>query len=149
MIIFNGAIYLPTRKKAIEAMIKLLEIKPGEKIADLGAGDGRLIIAMARAGAEAHGYEINPILVSLAKRKIKKAGLEGRAFVHLKSFWAENFSQFDAIAIFGINDIMKKMEEKLIKELKSETRVVSNCFEFPNWKSSKKEDTIFLYKKEV
>ena len=41
--------------RQIESMLALAEIKPGEKMADLGSGDGRIVIAFAKAGAEAHG----------------------------------------------------------------------------------------------
>ena len=69
--IINGAIYYPSEKKNVEVIVKFLNIKPGEKIADLGSGDGRIIIALARAGAEAHGYEVNPFLVRQSRKKIK------------------------------------------------------------------------------
>lgn len=144
-ILFRGAIYLPSKKKIVKKMIELAKIKSGEKAADLGAGDGRLIIALARAGAEAHGYEINPLLVWLAKTNIRKAGFENKAFIHFRSFWHENFSEFDIVTIYGIGYAMKKLEPKLKQELKPRTRIVSNCFTFPNWPKSKKEDGIYLY----
>lgn len=146
-ILFRGAIYLPTQKRTVKKMIELSSVKPGEIAVDLGSGDGRLIIALARAGAKAHGYEINPFLVLLARRNIRKAKLGDRAFVHFKNFWKEDFSQFDIVTIFGIGYAMKPLEQKLKKELKIGARIVSNAFPFPNWQYEKKEDTAFLYRK--
>jgi len=67
--LFWGAVYVPTEDSRAKRMIEFLDIRPGEKIIDLGAGDGRLVIAAANAGAEAHGYEISSALVRLAKKK--------------------------------------------------------------------------------
>ena len=145
--LFWGALYVPTKDEKVKKMIELLDIKEGEKALDIGAGDGRLVIALAKAGATATGFEINPFLVKLAKKNIKKAGLEGKAFVYCKNFWKKDFSQYDAVSVYGIGYIMKSLEKKLKKELKKGSRIASNAFGFPNWSPVKKEDNIFLYKK--
>jgi ribosomal protein L11 methylase PrmA len=137
--IFRGAPFLPTQQKALEKMIELAEIKPGDKLADLGSGDGRILIAAAKAGAEAHGYEINPVLILWSRYKIKKAGLSGKALVHWKNFWLEHFNQYDIVTIFGITGIMERLESKLMSEMRPGARVVSNIFKFPNWEGEKHE----------
>jgi len=146
-VLFKGAIYLPTQKRTVKKMIELANIKPGEIAVDLGSGDGRLVIALARAGAEAYGYEINPLLVLLARLNIRKAGLKGKAFIRFKNFWKEDFSQFDIVTIFGIGYVMEPLKQKLEKELKIGTRIVSNAFPVPGWQHEKKEDTAFLYRR--
>ena len=146
-VLFKGAIYLPTRRKTVAKMIEFADIKPGDIAVDLGSGDGRLVIALAKAGAEAHGYEINPLLVLISRYKISKAGLKNKAFVHLKNFWKEDLSQFNVVMIFGINFAMNPLKEKLEKELKSGARIISNSFSFPGWEPIKEEDTALFYKK--
>jgi len=146
-ILFLGAPYVITDQERVKKIIVLLNIKPGDKAVDLGSGDGRLVIAMAKAGAEAYGYEINPFLVLLAKKNIQKAGLKNKAFIHWKSFWKEDFSSFNAVTVFGVSYIMKRLETKLQKELKPSARVVSSVFTFPSWVYLKKEGAIYLYEK--
>jgi Protein-L-isoaspartate carboxylmethyltransferase len=80
--VLRGAPYIPTKREGVIKMLKLARVRPGCKALDIGSGDGRLVIALAQAGAEAHGCEINPVLVWWSRRKIKAAGLEGRAFIH-------------------------------------------------------------------
>ena len=145
-LIFWGAIYVPTEKERIKTIIRFAEIKPGEKAVDLGSGDGRLVIALAKAGAEAHGYEINPLLVWKARKDISKAKIENKAFIHWKSFWQEDLSDFDVVVIYGISHIMRRLEKKLKGELKKDARVICNAFNFPNWTQIKKEDGVYLYK---
>lgn len=146
-LVFWGAIYVSSKDGNIKKMIELAEIKAGEKVADLGAGDGKLVIALAKKGAEASGYEINPILVWIARRNINKSGLKGKAFIYWKNFWNEDLSKFDVITVYGIGYIMKKLERKLRKELKNNARVVSNAFCFPTWPQAKKDEDVYLYKK--
>jgi len=145
--IFYGAVYLPSDKEKVKTIIRLAEIKPGEKVVDLGSGDGVLVIALAKAGAEAHGYEINPLLVLIARKNISKARIGNKAFIHWKSFWNEDLSGFDVVVIYGINYIMGRLEKKLRGELKKDARVVSNAFNFPGWPQIKKEEGVYLYKK--
>ena len=147
--LFWGAIYVPTKPEIVEKMIKFADIKAGDKAADLGSGDGRLIIALAKAGAEAHGYEISPFLVRLAKKNIIKAELENKAFIHWKNLWNEDFSKFNIITIYGMGHMMKKLEFKLKKELKPGSRIISNAFTFPTWQPSKKEKNVYLYEQKV
>ena len=144
--IFKGAPFVPTDKLTLERMITLAEIKPGEKLVDLGSGDGRIIIAAAMLGAIAHGFEINPLLVLWSRWKIKKAGLSDRAFVHWKSFWRADLSEFDIVMLFGITGIIGQLEVKLKAELKDGSRVISNTFKFPNWEPEKVQN-VFVYKK--
>jgi len=147
--LFKGAVFVPTNRKTIERMIDLANVKAGVRAADIGSGDGRLVIALAKAGAEAHGYEIHPLLVWLSKRNISKAGLAGKAFVHRKSFWDEDLSKFDIVTVYGVPKIMEKLEEKLKKELKTDARIISNKYTFPTWSLSKKEDNVYLYEQKV
>lgn len=141
----KGAPYAPIHKEHLPVMLKLLKIKPGEKAVDIGAGDGRIVIAMARAGADAHGFEINPLLVLWAKWNILRSGMRGKAHVHLKNFIKADFSEFDIFTTYLTQFGMKHVEEKLAKEAKPTARIAADFWQLPTWKASKHEDTIYLY----
>lgn len=141
----RGAPYVPSSEAKIGEMVRLAAIRPGERVADFGSGDGRVVMALARAGAEAHGFEINPILVWLSRRKIRAAGLRDRAHIHYQSFWRVNAGAFDVVVVFGISHIMPALERKLRRELKSRARVVSNAFAFPQWSPARVEDSVYRY----
>ena len=146
--ILKGAPFVPISKEKIERAIELVGLKPGQKIADLGSGDGRFLIACAKKGVRAVGFEINPFLVWRANLNIKKEGLQNLAKAKLSNFWWENLSDFDVIFVYGIGHIMKGLEKKLQKELKPGAKVVSFIFQFPNWQSKKEEKGIYIYWKE-
>jgi len=141
----SGAIYFPTSSGNLAIILKMAEVRPGDKIADLGSGDGRILIAFARAGAEAHGYEVNPLLVRCSRQAILKAGLEEKAIVYWVSFWRTNLSRYDAVVVYGFPHIMKKLGEKLKRELVPGTKVISNIYTFPNWAEAKSENRVHLY----
>lgn len=146
VLLAQGAPFVRSRPETIQRMITLIRVQPGEKAADLGAGDGSVVIALARAGAEAHGFELNPLLVWRARRNIRRAGLQDRATVHRKNFWKANLSSFDVIAVFGIPHIMRRLEVKLRRELKPGGRVVSNAFRFPTWQPAGEDHSVYLYR---
>lgn len=142
-----GAPYLPTSLEKVKKIIELADLKLGEKLVDLGCGDGRILIAAAKNGISVVGYEIDPLLCILAKRKIKKAGFENLVKIYCQSFWRINLEQFDVVIIFGAPGIMDRLEKKLLKELKIGARIISYIFPFPKWELEKKESGIFVYRK--
>ena len=141
-----GAPFVPIAPTVLKRMIELLTIQPGEKAADLGAGDGRVVIELARAGAKAQGYEINPLLVLASRKNIKHAEMARQASVHWKNFWKQDLSSFQVVTLFGMPHMMKKLQEKLAKELKPGSRVISHQFKFPDWPIAQQESQLYLYR---
>lgn len=132
----------------LKAMLELANIMKGQKVADLGSGNGKVVIAFAKQGAQAYGYEINPFLVFLSKYRIKKLGLQKKACVYCKNLWNVDLKEFDVIVIYGIPYMMKQLEEKIQKEATAGTKIISNNFTFPNWKIKRQLDVVKLYIKE-
>lgn len=143
--LYRGAFYVPTKRKYIPRIMALLGPRPGEKVVDLGSGDGRLLIALAEAGAEAHGFEHNPLLAMRSRQLFRKRGCGNKAVVHCENFWNADLSSFDGVVIYGIPYIMGRLEKKLRAELRPGARVVSHAFQFPNWELSLKEKGVYLY----
>lgn len=92
--------YFKTSRYRVETMVELAEVKPSDKGADLGSGDGRIVIAFAKAGITMHGYEIDEELKKLAENNIQTENLTN-AFIHSKDFWQEDLSSYDIICGAG------------------------------------------------
>jgi hypothetical protein len=142
----RGAVYVPSTPEKARQMADLSGVAVGEKAADLGSGDGRVVIECARRGAEAHGFEVNPILVLLSRRNIRRAGMQDRAFIHWKSFWRARLSPFDAVTVFQGSFVMRRLERKLRKELAPGARVVSDYWGFPTLVRESVHGTLFCYR---
>lgn len=140
---FFGAPYAALSYDSIKVMMTLLKPKKGGKLLDLGSGDGRIVIAAASLGLDAKGYEINPILLIVSKYKLIKNESKGQIF--LKDYWRNDLSEFDYITVWGVPHMMKRLENKLLKELKPGAKVVSNHSRFPNWKEEKSQNDVYLY----
>ncbi|MFA6392357.1 MAG: methyltransferase domain-containing protein [Patescibacteria group bacterium] len=143
----TGAPFAPSAKKGVKKMIELANIKDGDVAVDLGSGDGRIVIALAKAGAEAHGYEINRFLAWYSMAKIRMHGLEKKAFIHRGNFFKEDLSKYNVVIIFGIFNIMKKLGNKLREELKPNSTIICNNFSLPNWEPINRDGKFYVYKK--
>ncbi len=141
----RGAVYVPSSPENTRRMVDAASPAPGERAVDLGAGDGRLVAALAACGVEAHGYEINPILVLLARRNIRRAGLAGRAFIHWKSFWRARLSGFQVVVVFQGSFIMRRLERKLRRELAPGARVVTDYWRLPGLVPELTRGTVYRY----
>lgn len=62
------------REVAVPAVLRLLDLKPGERILDVGSGQGVLAPAVAHAGAEYVGVDASPRLIDLARRQHGRMG---------------------------------------------------------------------------
>lgn len=130
--IINGAVYFPSSIRNVGMIVELAGVRPGQKVVDLGSGDGRIVMALARLGAEAHGYEINPLLAWKSRRAIRRAGLGQNAFVHWQSIWNADLAGYQVVTVYGVPWIMARLGRKLDKELAPGTKIVSNIFPFPD-----------------
>lgn len=138
-----GAPYLPIRKADTEAALDLAGVKAGQTIIDLGSGDGRLLLAAAKRGATAIGYEINPILYTWSLIVCWRQ--RRRITIHLGDYWRVRLPVADVIYVFLITRYMPKLDTKLSIELHQPTTVVSYVFELPR-KPIKKSDNTYVYR---
>src|SRR3990167_10183651 len=147
---FFGAPYEPSKGKALKSIIKFTNPKSGDKIAELGSGDGRICIALAKnlQKIEIHGFEINPFLVWISRRKIKKLGLQNKIKIYWKNFFKEDLSKYNKVVMFQFNTITNRLSKKFKRELKPSSIIVSHWWKLPNWKIKKQEGRVYLYKKD-
>ena len=142
----RGAVYAASPPDKVQLIAELSGAGPADRAADLGSGDGRIVMALARRGAEAHGFEINPLLVLLSRRAVARAGLEGRAFIHWSSFWRADLSAFDVVTLFQGSFVMRRLEAKVRRELHPGARVISDYWAFPSLPADRRVGTVYRYR---
>jgi ribosomal protein L11 methylase PrmA len=140
--------FVATPDEEVERMIELSDVQTGMRTMDLGAGDGKVVIAMAKAGATAYVVEIQEKYVRRAKANIAQANVQGKAFVSAGDFWELDLKEYDIITIYCMAMLMERLSEKLTRELRPGTIVISNGFPIPNWKLKRKEEFLYVYEKE-
>lgn len=127
----TGAPFVRSSKRAVDAMMRLADIKPGMRVYDLGSGDGTLLFRAAALGATAVGLEINPFLVLWTKIRTILLGHKKRVVARWRNFWTADFSDADVVFVYLLPWRMETLESLLKRNCKSGTRIVSNSFIFP------------------
>ena len=130
--------YVPTTDEAVQAMLKLADVKKTDVVYDLGCGDGRIVIAAAKNfGARGVGIDINPVRIAEAKENARKAGVENRVRFEENDLFQADFREATVVTLFLLPTINMKLRPKLLQDLKPGTRVVSNTFDMGDWKPEK------------
>lgn len=141
----TGAPFVPTKKSAATSMIALTGIKKKDTVYDLGSGNGKLLFLAAAKGARAIGYEINPMLVVYSNILAFFSPYRGRVVTKWKNFWNADIHDADIIAIYLLPWKMERLAQKITKECKKGTIVVSNSFIFPKWKIYRQDSANHIY----
>jgi len=150
--------YYPTPDSIVAKMLELGGLKPGEKMFDLGSGDGRIVIAAAaKFHADAVGVELDKDLCRQSAERIRKLGLEKNAQIVNGDILKQDYSSADLVTVYLLPNSNDKVQPLLERQLKKGARVVAHDFEFRNWTPVKVEDvaddgegrshTLFLYRR--
>jgi len=142
----------------VQQMLKVAELKPGEVLFDLGAGDGRTVIMAAKTfGARAVGVELREDLAKKAMSTIHDAQLADRVTIVNGDMFSVNLTSADVVFLYLTTSANEKIRPKLEQELKKGVRVISHDYEIIGWKPRKVENfcenpqlgypshTIYLY----
>ena len=130
--------YVPTTEAAVQAMLKLGEVKQTDVVYDLGCGDGRIVIAAAKnLGARGVGIDINPVRIGEAKENARKAGVEKLVRFEENDLFEADIHEATVVTLFLLPHINLKLRPKLLHDLKPGTRIVSNTFDMGDWKPEK------------
>ena len=130
--------YYPTPEIVVEKMLELGRLKAGEKMFDLGSGDGRIVIIAARKyKAEASGVEFDASLVKQSTQRIKSLGLASTAKIIHGDLLKQDYSSADLLTVYLLPVGNEKVTPMLEKQLKKGTRIVAHDFEFTAWKPVK------------
>ncbi len=110
-----------TPDEVIAALLDSLELRPGDVVADLGAGDGRICIAAARRGHRVVGVEIDPARAAVARKNVQDAGV-----AHLVTIEEGDVLNFDeSRATVATAYLYPPLLEKLVPKLRKFRRVAS------------------------
>lgn len=141
----TGGPFVPSSKKAVDAMVALARITPGQTVFDVGSGDGRVLFAAAKQGAYAKGVEINPYLVRFTRIKAFLSPYRGKITVLWGNLWTTDLSTADIVFVYLIPWRMEDLAQKLKKELKPGATIITNSFIFPKWKIIRRDTTHHVY----
>ncbi len=147
--------WVPCRKKDLERIFRLANLRSYETFYDLGCGNGRVIFYAAKlhqlARVKIIGIELAWPLFALCRLRQL---IDNQANVRLKckSLFNEDLPSADVVYVFGIpKTLNSKLRPKLERELRPGSRVLSYVFPIEGWtprvidKSDEHALPIYLY----
>ena len=125
--------FVVTPDAVVERMIYLAQPKAGERLVDLGSGDGRIVIEAARRGATGYGVDIDPKLVALATERAKRAGVSERARFEVKDLFETDLRGVDVVTMYLLPEVNLQLRPRLLSQLKPGARIVSHDYDLGDW----------------
>lgn len=144
--IFWGAGYTPTRRRQLLVAASLLQLKEGDTVYDLGSGFGKAVIFFAEQyHASAVGIEIDPLRCFLTKWSVRRHGVSANVTVVRGNLLDADLRKSSKVFFFLTPLLMRKVQEKVAREMPEGGRVVSVDHRFPDWKPVESVQNVHLY----
>ncbi len=142
-VIIVGPPYVPTLSKQVETALKMLDLKPGQTLLELGSGDGKVMKAAAARGLNVVGIELNPFLVIISRIRCWK--YRKQVTIIWDDLWKAKWPQADGIFTFMLQRQMDKLDKRITVWHEKPVRLASFAFFIPDKAPKSKYNGIFLY----
>ena len=121
--------------EVVDRMLHLAAPKQGERLIDLGSGDGRIVIEAAkRFGALGLGVDIDPKLVELATANASKAGVGNLARFEVRDLFETDLRGARVVTMYLLPEVNRQLVPRLFEQLLPGARVLSHDYDMgPNW----------------
>lgn len=134
-------IYVPTPQARVDRMLELADLEPGDKLYDLGCGDGRIAVTAAREyGARAVCVDIDPERIAEARANVRAAGVEDLVEVRQGDLFEVDLSDADVVTLYLLERLNLKLRPTLRAQLRPGARVVSHAFDMGDWEPDVREE---------
>lgn len=131
----KDVIWVPTAERAVAKMLTLAQVRGDDLVFDLGCGDGRIVIAAAKAhGARGIGVDLNPDLVKLAQTRALEAGVSDRTKFYVQDIFKTDLRQASVVALYLLPELNVRLRPSLLA-LTPGTRIVANAFDMGEWEA--------------
>lgn len=150
--------YYPTPASIVKKMLEAAGLKPGEKMFDLGSGDGRIVLMAAGPfKADATGVELDPALARQSSVEVQRRKLDRTARIVQGDILTQDYASADVVTAYLLPKAMQLVRPILEKQLKKGARVIAHDFEMTGWTPEKVETieddgegrshTIYVYRR--
>jgi SAM-dependent methyltransferase len=125
--------FVTTPQNVVDAMLDLAQVRRGDRLLDLGSGDGRIVITAAkRFDVPGLGVEIDPRLVQRAREGAVREGVADKARFEVQDLFDTDLTQATVITLYLLPDVNELLKPRLLK-LKPGTRIVSHDWGMRDW----------------
>ena len=144
---FYGLPYVPSSPRRIRKALELAHLNPGEVLYDMGAGDGRVLLAAVRQfGGRAVGIEVSPLQFLLAWINLRIKGCDQARLVW-NNMYNVDLSAADVVFAHTTASQAPRLRACLEAKLRPGARVVTVVTDLEGWQPQALDDRdmVFLY----
>lgn len=128
------AIFFPSSKEVIDTVLEFADLKEGGVFYDLGSGDGRILIEVAKTHARVVGIEKNRFLNWVARKRTKN--FENVRIIQGDIF-DKDIKEANVLVAYLSRKLTHDLQKKIRKEAKKGTRIILIDHPFKDWKPIK------------
>jgi hypothetical protein len=121
-------IFVPTPPEVVAKMLELAQVTKDDVVYDLGCGDGRIVVAAAKMGCKAFGFDVDPQRIKESKENVAKNGVGNLATIEQKDIFTLDLSKANVVTLYLLPSLNVKLIPQLEK-LKPGSRIVSHDFD--------------------
>jgi len=131
-------LWVPSPPEVIATMLELAAVAPGDVVYDLGSGEGEIVIEAARRyGVRAVGVELDAERITHAERNAAEAGVADRVRFVERDLFDVDIGEATVVTLYLFPELMRRLQPKLLRELRPGTRIVAHDFQLPDWPPDK------------
>jgi len=132
--------FVVTPPDVVERMLRLAAVTSDDTVYDLGSGDGRIVIAAAKAfGARGVGIDIDPALVDQARANAAAAGVADRVIFRVEDAMTTDVSNATVVTLYLLAASNVRLRPHLQAQLRPGSRIVAHNFGMGDWEPQKVE----------
>jgi SAM-dependent methyltransferase len=127
--------YVATDLEVVDAMLGMAQVRPNDKVVDLGSGDGRILIAAARSfGAHGLGVDIDPARIRESTANAQVAGVASLVTFRREDLFQTPIGDADVLTLYLLPEINLRLRPRILSQMRPGTRVVSHDFDMGDWR---------------
>jgi len=127
--------YVPTPQGVVERMLEIARVGPGDFLADLGSGDGRIVITAAKKyGARGFGVDLDPERIKDSNDNARRAGVADKVTFYQRNLFETDLGAATVITLYLLPRVNLDLRPRLL-DLRPGTRLVSHDFDMGDWRA--------------
>ncbi|NLL11938.1 MAG: class I SAM-dependent methyltransferase [Fibrobacter sp.] len=130
--------FVPTPLEIVNEMLEMTHIRPGDRLYDLGCGDGRIVITAAKKyNIDCIGVDLDPRRIQECRINTLKASVSDKVTFLQSDLFDVDLREASIVSIYLLSNINLKLRSKLFNELRPGSRVISHDFNMDRWLADK------------
>ncbi|HAB47171.1 MAG: class I SAM-dependent methyltransferase [Betaproteobacteria bacterium] len=126
--------FVVTPQSVVDAMLEMAQFKAGDRLIDLGCGDGRIVrTAAQRYRIHGLGVDLDPALVLRAQALATEQGLQAYCRFEVRDLYDTDLAAADVITLYLLPAVNLALRPRLMA-LRSGTRILSHDWDMGDWR---------------